>query len=66
MPKTVYDPSVISTEQIMEWGKVALDSKDAIIKGRIIEGVAPNGLKFRGYLNDMGEITNFHPIFEGR
>lgn len=50
----------------MEWGKVALDSKDAIIKGRIIEGVAPNGLKFRGYLNDMGEITNFHPIFEGR
>ena len=66
LPKTVYDPSVISTEQIMEWGKVALDSKDAIIKGRIIEGVAPNGLKFRGYLNDMGEITNFHPIFEGR
>ena len=35
LPKIVYDPSVISTEQIMEWGKVVLDSKDAIIRGQL-------------------------------
>ena len=65
-PKTVYDTKVITTQEIIDWGKLALDSKDAVIKGRIIDGVSPNGLKFRGYLNDAGEITNFHPIFEGR
>lgn len=32
-----------------------------IINESIVEGIAENGLKFRGFLDDNGEITNFFP-----
>ncbi len=31
------------------------------IVGRKITGVAPNGLKFEGYMDSDGIITNFYP-----
>ncbi|MCL2322268.1 MAG: CdiA family toxin C-terminal domain-containing protein, partial [Oscillospiraceae bacterium] len=65
-PKTVYDPNIITTNEIIKWGKEALDSDTVTVNGRQIDGYAPNGLKFRGYLDDFGVVTNFHPIFEGR
>lgn len=35
------------------------------VSGRVIDGVANNGLKFRGYVDEAtGEITNFFPVFE--
>lgn len=62
-PKTVYDPSKISDEMIIEWGKAAM--KQGIdagnVVGRKITGVAPNGLKFEGYMDADGVITNFYP-----
>ena len=48
-PKTVYDPSVISDEKMIQWGK---------------EAISKNGLKFRGFLCDNGEITNFFPLID--
>lgn len=62
-PKTVYDPLKISDETIIEWGKAAMQQgMDAgSIVGRKITGVAPNGLKFEGYMDSDGIITNFYP-----
>ncbi|BFH60401.1 hypothetical protein PAJ34TS1_09930 [Paenibacillus azoreducens] len=62
-PKTVYDPSKISDETIIEWGKAAMQQGiDArSIVGRKITGIAPNGLKFEGYMDANGIITNFYP-----
>lgn len=67
MPKTVYDSSVISDEQMLQWGKEALRKaieNNEIINGRIVEGVSDNGLKFRGFLDNKGEITNFFPLID--
>ncbi|QWG84899.1 WXG100 family type VII secretion target [Bacillus mycoides] len=61
-PKTIYDPAMISDDKIYQWGKEAM--KKGTINGRLVEGTASNGLKFRGYLNDAGEITNFFPILD--
>ncbi|WP_308462474.1 CdiA family toxin C-terminal domain-containing protein [Clostridium weizhouense] len=61
-PKTVYDPSKISDSQIIEWGKEAMEN--GVTNGRVRVGVASNGLKFTGYIDEVtGEITNFHPSF---
>ncbi|GIP56091.1 CdiA family toxin C-terminal domain-containing protein [Paenibacillus vini] len=62
-PKTVYDPSKISEVTIIEWGKAAMQQGiDAgSIVGRRITGIAPNGLKFEGYMDENGVITNFYP-----
>lgn len=64
-PKTVYDNTVYSDLQILEWGKEAM--KNAVPVGnnvRSITGTAKNGMRFQGYINaETGEITNFHPIF---
>ncbi|MBQ4899977.1 EndoU domain-containing protein [Paenibacillus sp. Marseille-P2973] len=62
-PKTVYDPSKISEVTIIEWGKAAMQQGiDAgSIVGRRITGIAPNGLKFEGYMDESGVITNFYP-----
>jgi hypothetical protein len=70
--KTVYDPEIISDDQIIEWGLQAM--KKGIIKsggiipttGRSeITGYAPNGLKFIGYRdNTTNEITNFFPVLD--
>lgn len=61
-PKTIYDPAMISDDKIYQWGKEAMQK--GTINGRLVEGTASNGLKFRGYLNDAGEITNFFPILD--
>ncbi len=63
-PKTVYDPAVISDEQMRQWGIEAME--EGILAGRIdrreIRGYARNGLKFVGYLDlNTNEITNFFP-----
>jgi hypothetical protein len=61
-PKTVYDPSKISDSQLIEWGKEAMEN--GVTNGRVRVGVASNGLKFTGYIDEVtGEITNFHPSF---
>ena len=61
-PKTIYDPTVISNRQMLDWGWEAMEN--GVVSGRIIEGSASNGLKFRGYIGDDGLVTNFFPIFE--
>jgi hypothetical protein len=58
-PKTVYDPSVISNDQIIQWGKEAMANGEIV--GREIRGTASNGLKFTGYLDENGKVTNFFP-----
>ena len=57
-PKTVYDPAIISNEQMIQWGKEAMES--GTIAERKISGYASNGLKFEGYIDlTTQEITNF-------
>lgn len=66
-PKTVYDPSIISDEQMLQWGKEAMKNaidNNNITNGRIVDGVSDNGLKFRGFLSDDGEIINFFPLID--
>ncbi|WP_083450798.1 PrsW family glutamic-type intramembrane protease [Peribacillus butanolivorans] len=61
-PKTVYDPKIISDEQMLKWGEEAM--KNGKIVGREKVGVASNGLKFRGFVDDSGKITNFFPTLD--
>jgi hypothetical protein len=61
-PKTVYDPIKISDEKLYQWGQEAMNNGK--VDGRMVEGTASNGLKFRGYMNELGEITNFYPILD--
>ncbi|AXN37256.1 PrsW family glutamic-type intramembrane protease [Peribacillus butanolivorans] len=61
-PKTVYDPKIISDEQMLKWGEEAM--KKGKIVGREKVGVASNGLKFRGFVDDSGKITNFFPTLD--
>lgn len=58
-PKTVYDPNVISNDQMTKWGKEAMEHGEIV--GREIRGTASNGLKFTGYLDGNGKVTNFFP-----
>jgi hypothetical protein len=62
-PKTVYDPSKITDALIIQWGKEAMEQGlDAgNMSARKITGFASNGLKFQGYLDQDGYITNFFP-----
>lgn len=62
-PKTVYDPSIISDFEIIEWGKEAMES--GTIQGRNIYGYSLNGIRFEGYIDETtGKITNFYPVVE--
>ena len=62
-PKTVYEPSIISDAQMVQWGKEAMES--GVVNGREIMGYSSNGLKFKGYVDtSTGEITNFYPVLE--
>ncbi|WP_419156723.1 PrsW family glutamic-type intramembrane protease [Rossellomorea sp. BNER] len=61
-PKTVYDPNIVSNEQILKWGEEAM--KNGKIVGREITGVSSNGLQFRGFIDESGEITNFFPTLD--
>jgi hypothetical protein len=60
--KTVYDPTKISDNQMFEWGQSAMKNGKIQPDGRTIIGNSPNGIKFIGYLNGAGEVTNFFPV----
>ena len=64
-PKTVYDPKVYSDQQIIQWGKDAMQEAISAnrVTGRVVIGYAPNGMRFTGYIED-GKITNFFPSFD--
>lgn len=61
-PKTVYDPNIISDNQILKWGEEAM--KKGKVVGRNISGSSSNGLQFQGFVDDSGEITNFFPTLD--
>ncbi len=61
-PKTVYDPAKISDKKIYAWGKEAMKYGKINKKEHRIEGKAPNGLKFVGYMDSNGVVTNFYPV----
>lgn len=61
-PKTVYDPSIISDEKMIQWGKEAMENGKSVIIGNKIIGECSNGLKFIGYLDDHGTVKNFYPV----
>lgn len=63
-PKTVYDPNIISDEQILKWGEEAMKNGKVVGAGREITGVSSNGLQFRGFIDESGEITNFFPTLD--
>lgn len=58
-PKTIYDPTVISNRQMLDWGWEAMDN--GVVFGRMIKGKSSNGLEFVGFIDDNGAITNFFP-----
>ena len=70
--KTIFDPAIISEAEMISIGEQAmkegLDSVRLTFQNgsnTIIDAVAPNGLKFKGYWNSItGEIDNFHPVLE--
>ncbi|KXZ20705.1 TopI - like protein YobL [Bacillus nakamurai] len=73
LKKTVYDPNVISNEEIVKLGKEAMDEglnnnrKRALTtqNKEKIYGISSEGLKFEGIRNiETGEIDNFFPVIE--
>lgn len=60
-PKTVYDPNYFSDSTIYNLGVEAM--QNGKISGREISGIASNGLEFRGFINEAGEVTNFFPVY---
>lgn len=72
--KTVYDPAVISNDDIVRLGNEAMEegiksSRVKQLKGQtnkqMIQGASSNGLKFEGFKNtDTGEIENFYPVLK--
>ncbi|MBA4601985.1 CdiA family toxin C-terminal domain-containing protein [Thermoactinomyces mirandus] len=65
-PKTVYDPEVYSDQQMIQWGKEAMQEgiNANRVKGRLVEGYSTNGMKFAGYLDRQGKIKNFYPVIK--
>lgn len=63
-PKTLYDPNVISDELIFQWGLEAIQQGVIQPDGRSVIGKAPNGLRFKGYLDTNGNVTNFFPMLD--
>lgn len=63
--KTVYDPSIISYNQLLKWAEEAFTSSDRIIEDGMISGIASNGLMFEGYIDEAtGVIRAFYPVLE--
>ncbi len=58
-PKTYYDPKIISNRQMLIWVNEA--KKNLKISDRLVEGIASNGLEFRGYIEN-GNITSIFPV----
>ena len=66
-PKTVYDPNIISSDKILEWGQQAADKglNDAIAANNTEQFTQEaGGITFRAYVDlDTKEVTNVHPDF---
>lgn len=71
--KTVYDPTIISDDEIVRLGEEAMEEglKSSRVKylekqgKEKIQGVSSTGLKFEGFRDiNTGEITNFYPILK--
>ena len=64
-PKTVYDPAVLSPQQISNWAMEAFTGPGVVIRGNKIEGIAPNGLYFVGFLDKQNSavLNNFYFMF---
>ena len=73
--KTIYDPKIISNDEIVKLGKEAME--DGLNKNQVesfieqekqlIQGTSSSGLKFEGIKNkNTGEIENFWPVLEFR
>ncbi|SDG82839.1 EndoU nuclease [Planococcus glaciei] len=70
--KTVYDPAVFTDDEIIQLGIEAMQNglnagTFEIRSGNTtsIDGVASNGLQFKGFRNEItNEITNFFPVIE--
>ena len=58
-PKTYYDPKIISNKQMLIWVREA--KKNSKVSDRFVQGIASNGLEFRGYIEN-GNITSMFPI----
>jgi hypothetical protein len=54
--KTVYDPTIISDQQMMTWGRQAFGEAQANGRVGVREwtGYTPDGVKIHGYLDDKG------------
>lgn len=62
--KTVYDPKVISDADMLRLGQEA--ANEALSRGALTRewtGTASNGMRFRGYLDDAGNVRSFFPEF---
>ncbi|MFC4258571.1 CdiA family toxin C-terminal domain-containing protein [Marinobacter lacisalsi] len=64
LEKTVYDPSKVSNEQFLDWGRqAAAEAQSAGRLNREWVGTASNSLEFRGYLDETGAVKSFFPNF---
>ncbi len=59
--KTVYDPSKVPNEQMLQWGReaAAAAQSDGPL-GRVWEGQTPGGPDMMGY-SENGVVRSFHP-----
>ena len=62
-PKTVYDPSKVSTDDLYATGRdAAADGHAAAVAaGKRAYSGSSGGIKFMIYLDDKNRVTNFHP-----
>jgi hypothetical protein len=66
-PKTVYDPSIISTDKMYNAGKEAAAKGygSAIASGNRVYSASHDGITFRIYLDKTPTtVTNFHPTMK--
>jgi len=60
--KTVYDPAIVSTDDIVRWGNEAMKNAQLVPGStKYYRGVASNGWTFEGILEN-GVITTFYPV----
>ncbi|WP_317635138.1 CdiA family toxin C-terminal domain-containing protein [Xylocopilactobacillus apicola] len=66
-PKTIYDPKIISDQEMYEWGEKALKNGYHKVEGESVVGKLDD-LDFVGFLNQNQKINrkvkNFYPTFE--
>ena len=61
--KTIYDPSIIPDERMMEWGREAAAQAQQANGGRlprIWDGLTSDDVRIRGYSNQDGVVQSFH------